>query len=773
MLSAAAGAEPCLVFGPGDVPALRQRLQEAEVKPRWDELRAWADELCTPGARRYVDPERLDAPREGVRIQVLAHTFGRIFTDSGQALGFAYQMTGDPRYANQGVAVLSAAARKLPAADERIAKSFAGARGDVMRGFAIGLDWLGEALPAETRRSVEATAAEYIRVVLKERHAEGTWWVPHHNFMGVALGAAGCLAIRLEERYPAEAPGWIAECAAGIRLWLDQGFDEQGAYGEGVGYAQYGLSNAILFAHALLRHGGPNLFDHPRLRQVPTFFALSMLPGERVFEARNDSNYAGMSDPFMLRLATAYDSSLAAWLWEHGGVPGSPLALVWRGPVAPLAPAAAGAPLAEHFVGRGLCIFRTGWEPGDVMFSVEAGLYQAVTHNQADKGHFTLYGLGQRWAIDSGYGNNRQPGGRDQTVAHNCVLVDGVGQALTGAGAGTNGRILAYRDSPRYGYALCDATEAYNRNDKGQPGATVRQALRHSLFIRPAQGVPAYAVIFDDIRKDDQPHEYTWLLHTDAHNEVTVAADGATVTPETTSGGAYVETPSEAAGPGVCEWPFQIATAGEFVLWARVRAGGPEAAKSDSFFVQVDDGKPVEWHMPGTHSWEWGRVANGVGQTAVSFALVPGEHRLRFLTRESGAQVNAVVLDAATAAAPPYGTAGALRLEAAAASVTAPMRTVREEAGQAPRLRLRLDAAAPVRYELDSYDGHPRLKASTTAVAPEFAAVLLPLPGICAEPSVAFERTADGLTVAILWPGRSDRILWPSSGERVPRLLDE
>ena len=773
LLTATVAAEPCLLFGPADLPALRERLQQPDVRPRWDELRAHADELCTPGARRYVDPDHLDDPREGVRIQVLAHTFGRTLTESCQTLGFAFQVTGDQRYATHGAALLDAAARRLPATDERIAKSFAGARGDVMRGFAMGLDWLAEALPDEPRRRLEETAAEYIRVILKERHAAGTWWVPYHNFMGVALGAAGCLAIRLEERYPAEAPGWIADGAAGIRLWLDQGFDEQGAYVEGTGYAHYGLTNAILFAHALKRHDGPDLFDHPRLRQVPRFFAQSLLPGEGVFEARNDANYAGLSDPFMLRLASAHDTGLATWLWERTGTPGSPLALIWRSPVSAVDPAAAGVPLAEHFVGRGLCSFRTGWTAADVLFSVEAGPYHAVTHNQADKGHFTLYGLGQRWAIDSGYGNNRLPGGRDQTVAHNCVLVDGEGQALSGAGAGTSGRILSYSDSPRYGYALCAATEAYNRNDKGQPGVGVQQALRHSLFIRPTQGVPAYAVILDDLRKDDQPHSYTWLLHTAPSNEVEIGADGAIVTPESTSGGAYVDTPPEATGKGACEWPVQIAAAGDFVVWARVRAGGPEPAKSDSFFVQMDDAKPVEWHLPGTRTWTWGRVTNGVGQAAVAFALTAGEHRLRILTRENGAQLNAVVLTTDPAAAPPFRTPGALRQEAATATVTAPMRTVREAAGQSPRLLVRLLAAAPVYYDLDTYDGHPRLKATTTAVAPEFVALLLPLPGTCAEPDIAVDRGAAGLTLIVRWPTRTDRILWPNAAGRVPRLLDE
>jgi len=258
---------------------------------------------------------------------------------------------------------------------------------------------------------------------------------------------------------------------------------------------------------------------------------MSLLPGDRVFDARNDANYTGLSDPFMFRLAAAHSSGLARWLDERCGTGHSPLRLLWDNEVPAEDPASAGEPLAEHFVGRGLCVFRTGWKKDDVMFSTEAGPFYPVTHNQADKGHFTLYGLGHRWAIDSGYGNNRKPGGRDQTVAHNCVLIDDKGQALSGAGAGTNGRIVRYDDNQDYGYALCDATEAYNTNSKGQPGATVRHALRHCLFMRPYVDVPAYAVVLDDIEKDGATHEFTWLLHTDEHNTVELGEAKVTIVP--------------------------------------------------------------------------------------------------------------------------------------------------------------------------------------------------------------------------------------------------
>jgi len=766
-----ATAEPCLVFSKSELPAIRERVVEGQDAAVWQEILARANDYCTPGSRRYADPNELDRPVEGARIQVLAHHFGRRLTEWVQMLGFAYQVSGESRYAEHGVDILVSAATKLPATDERVAKSFAGARGDLMRGFAMGLDWLGEAMTEEQRRHVEETAAEYIRVILKEGTREKTWWVPSHNFMGVSFGAAGCLAIKLRDRLPDEAPQWTDTCAERITTWLDEGFDDQGAYFEGTSYAHYGLSNAVLFAHALERDGGPDLFGHPHLRQVPHFFAMSLLPGDRAFDARNDANYAGFGDPFMLRLAMAHDSGLARWLHERCGSGYSPLRLLWDNDVPADDPASAAEPLAEHFVGRGLCVFRTGWNKDDVMFATEAGPFYPITHNQADKEHFTLYGLGHRWAIDSGYGNNRKPGGRDQTVAHNCVLIDGEGQALSGAGAGTNGRIVKYDNNQHYGYALCDATEAYNTNSKGQPGATVRHALRHCLFMRPSADAPAYAVVLDDIEKDDSKHEFTWLLHTDEHNTVEVGEASATIVPQSTSGGAFVETPDGATGNGCCTWKIAIDELGDYVVWARVRVAGEEAGKSDSFVVQIDDAQPVSWHMPNSRSWTWGKVVDGVPAKPLSFALAAGEHRLRFMTREPGAQVDRVLVTADANAAPPFvGKLDAIQLEAEDGTVTFPMQVVGEEEAAPPRMKLFMHAAQPIRFELDAYETHPRLKAITKAAKPEFAAVMLPLPEGVPVPRVRFHAQRNGLRIAVAWTMRTDEIVWPTEGDRVPTV---
>ena len=768
LVAVSASAGSSLFFTEEDLPGLRQRTQSAEHALIWKPIRDRAERMVSPESNGYADPDKIDSGGHE-RIVVRAHTYGRRLTDWAETLGFTYQITGDERFARHGVRVLCAAAERLPISDVRVAKSFAGARGDIMRGLAVGLDWLGDSLTEEERRRVESVAAGYVRNILAEVGRERMWWVPHHNFMGVALGSAGLLSLMLMDAHPEDASKWLDECARQVSRWLSEGFDEQGAYYEGTSYAYYGLTNAIRFADALLRHDGRNLFDHPRLRLVPHFYAMSLLPGDRVFDARNDANYAGLGDPFILRMAGAWNGGLAKWLWERCGSGSSPMRIVWANEVKAVAPTA---PRSEHFVGRGLCVFRTGWQVKDVMFSIEAGPFYPITHDQADKGHFTLYGLGRRWAIDSGYGNNRDPEGTAQTVAHNCILIDGRGQTLTGAGTGTNGRIVAYEDRPEHGYALANCTEAYNRNSKNQPGVGVRHALRHALFVRPSAGAPAYAVVLDDIQRDDDPHDYAWLLHTHGSTRIAIAERGALLQAGATPGGEYVETPAESKTKGTCTWAFSTAEPGRYVVWARVRATGEMVAKSDSFFVSVDGGKAIPWHMRGSRDWVWDKVHSGIlPREPVDLDLQPGSHSLQFSTREPGAQVDRVVVTSDLEhTAPVWDEAKSIVLKPATGRVAGGMRLVRESRETAPpRMKLVLSAAAPVSFELDSYRGHPRLNAIARAVKPEFVAVLLPLPAAVADPRVAIER-GDAVRVTIKWPQREDSIVWPSAGPRRPTV---
>jgi hypothetical protein len=525
--SMVAADSPRVLFDRTQFGELRQRVAMPEFAPLWAKIEADAKAYCNPKSPHFADPQnpfpspkKKDGWPQWRHDATLVHAIGRSLTQRMETIGFAYQLSGDKAIGRHGAAVLRAIVEQFPVTNPMVSKGFAGGRGDVMRGLAVGYDMLAECLDDAQRQQVAAACAEYVDRAVQEFNDPKQWWYKVHNYNGVNGGAAGCLALALIDVYPERAEVWIRECEKTIRRWLDTSFDKEGAYVEGVGYSGYGLSNTVLFADALRRSGKGDLFAHPAFGKLCEFYALSLLPGERVYDARNDSGYVGLGG-MLLKLADARQSGLYKWLWENSkseqsrenfGADYCIQLILWENKVPALDPVAAGVPRAQHFQGRGLCAWRTGWTTNDVMFSIEAGPYHPTTHNQADKGHFTLYGLGYRWAIDPGYANEHEPEGRGQTVGHSCVLIDGKGQALSGAGWGTNGTIARYTNTDRYGYALADCTEAYNHNSAGKPGAGVEYARRHAFFVYPHQDAPAYAVVMDDLRKDDQPHEFAWQM---------------------------------------------------------------------------------------------------------------------------------------------------------------------------------------------------------------------------------------------------------------------
>lgn len=537
--------EPFLFFDEGAVPVLRERIEQPRYNQIWQALKADADAFITPGSPLYAAPEAYaqkpirEAENSKTRV---GHSYGRDLTTWCNTLGFAWQMTGDEAYARHGIALLLAGT--TPAVTEAVMTGrFPGMRGDMMRALATGLDLFSDAMTDEQRAQISAVAREYLIYHAEEFAPEDSPWRGtrrNHNFSGVCGGAIGMLAILLHEDYPDEAPAWLNLGREISRNWLAHGLDEQGACVEGVLYMNYALGNLVIFADALYRFDGEReLLDNPNLQNVPLFLAMEILPGEQDFDARNDSLYRAYvsgrahGSPYLLLMASGFsgateENPLAAWLWQSiEKMEPNFLQIVWGNSVTPRSPEdLIERPYGEHFEGRGLCVWRTGWSKQDTMFSIESGLYRPITHNQADKGSFTFYGLGYRWAVDTGYGNNKTPDGRCQTVAHNCVLIDGKGQALSGAGLGTDGQVVRYENNERYGYALTDNLSAYQRNNAGVPSVPLSKALRHAFYLRPADDIPAYAVVLDDIEWDEREHEFTWQMITWANMTVTNDASG-------------------------------------------------------------------------------------------------------------------------------------------------------------------------------------------------------------------------------------------------------
>lgn len=565
-LHAEAVSNPRLFFSNDDLPQLREKIDHPELRPVWEDLLMRAEGFVTPGHRYYRDPADILVPVQGARsAEHRMLQAGRHLAIWGETLGPAAMLTGDARYGRHGAALTVAMAKVYRFVPERHGTFMTLSHGELLRGLALGYDFFSPFMTEEERGFVAEVARDYLTFVLDQAREGEAWWYPASNHLAVSVGAAGCAAIAIEDRYPREADAWIDGSHERIATWLETSFDERGGYSEGASYVEYAMVNVALFSHALARRSGPELYRHPHVAAIPRFLAMSLVPGTFQTEARNSASFSdSFATPWIQRLAAINNDGLARWLWDnrngrqdypfvqldHSDSRGlSFFRILWHNDVSAATPEETGLPLNLLFPGRGLCIWRTGWEESDVMFSIEAGRYYNVTHNQSDEGHFNLYAYGHRWATDPGADNRRVPESAAQAVAHSLVFVDGKGQAISGSGVGTDGEIIAYRETDRYSYALADATEAYNRNvaageRRRVPGkgpddlaAGVRHAHRHALFVRPDGGALPYAVVIDDIQKDDRERLYTWQMVTYEEHAMRFDGNCATVWPSAEAAG--------------------------------------------------------------------------------------------------------------------------------------------------------------------------------------------------------------------------------------------
>ena len=119
---------------------------------------------------------------------LLVHMVGRKLTERMEAIGFAYQLTGRKELGQRGAALLLATVKQYPVSNPLIATGFAGGRGDIMRGLAIGYDLLADCLDDSQRRVVAAACADYLDAFIKEFNNPKVWWYKVHNYNGVNGG---------------------------------------------------------------------------------------------------------------------------------------------------------------------------------------------------------------------------------------------------------------------------------------------------------------------------------------------------------------------------------------------------------------------------------------------------------------------------------------------------------------------------------------------------------------------------------------------------------
>jgi hypothetical protein len=513
-------ARPRLFFTPEKLSRLKQRMEQDErLRQAWLQIQERAD-------RQLRDKLISKEYAEGGTGQ-----HGNYNAPSGQiakmapTLGLAYRLTGKQEYAQKlqeallhyaGLARWAGDAGHVPPWHSELNTA------RFCFGYAVGYDCLYDYLSEAERASL---AQAMIRLGILPTLND--WVLPGerihaldsmgHNWWSVCVAMAGLASLSLLDDEPRAEP-WVQEVSQAFPEWFSfQGnilqnkspnFDRNGAFYESVNYAEYALSEYLLFRLAysnVYRSGKPP--EIPLLRTTGDFFVHTSYPtaGSLLSVNFGDSSLRATGAK-TLRLLLANGYQVPAYDWYLGRTdPGldDPIGLVYY-EARTIAQPPQDLPLSALYPDIGWAVLRSSWQDNATLLAVKSGF--TWNHAHPDAGSFVLFHRGKPVIIDSGncsYSRREYTSYYRQSQAHNVVLIDGQAQNPEDCSRGdrgvvTPGRLPEMLDLAGLRYVFADAT--------GPTSWKFSRNYRHFVWIDNV------LLIFDDIRTHE-PGQLEWLLH--------------------------------------------------------------------------------------------------------------------------------------------------------------------------------------------------------------------------------------------------------------------
>ncbi len=518
----APGPHPHLFFRQEDLPALREKMLQAPAKELWDGVKAEADRILgTP------HPARLGSATTCEQARASAENL--------RTLAAVHALTGDMNCADRAAAEIEV----ILAADTWVHPSHVALGiapdlvvAEITCNLGLAYDWMHDVFTGEQRsRVLEGITRRGLEPIV-EASAKNAWWTcwSKCNWGAVIYGQAGVAALSILSDEP-RAVEWVRLLRK--KLWhFGQAIGRDGSWGESASYACYAWSNGVMFIEALrcFTKGRVNLFENPRMRRMPEWFAHLLTPDESGFVPfSNCARGARLRGQFLYRLAGEYGDGRALWLARRMASQGI-FGFLWCDPdLAPKTPS--DLPLAKIFKDIDWAFLRSRWDdPEATLFALKGG-QKDWDHAHHDTNHFVLFAHGEPLIVDLFYPHEIWG---CKTEAHNTIMVNGREQAgrVNVAGGRDDpmhrGVISDLVESPWYSRLVGDASLAYDPKD-------VNSFVREVLYLRStgAPASPEYFVLFDDVDAT-APARYDWLLHTygsieRAGNRLTIAQGRAAV----------------------------------------------------------------------------------------------------------------------------------------------------------------------------------------------------------------------------------------------------
>jgi len=372
-------------------------------------------------------------------------------------------------------------------------------------GIAMGYDWNRELFTTEEKEFIRTTVRQRMTDMMRGLYGDifwSNWYTQNHNHVAVAgLGLAGAAFLG---EIP-EASEWLSAAVLNFRAVADSMYADGSIY-EGVLYWNYGRTFIMQFVEAIKPIvKTEDFYAKPFLKNCLAFRVASSIPGFNGVLLWGDTRGYDAPQPVLYRLAAQYHDGQGQYLADHlpyaPNIAGVAWSLLWYDPsVAPAAPTA----LDYHASVWDVTTSRSGWGPGDYMFSMKSG-YNRNHHTKTDAGSLTLNVGGQWLLLAPGYGMEPHGGGffdqegkrwlsvSNDAESHSTLLINGLNQRYDREAKGTIDR---YASGPSALLEEADLTQAYQGVDN------VRRRVLHRRG--------DYLLVLDEV-KTPSPATVEWL----------------------------------------------------------------------------------------------------------------------------------------------------------------------------------------------------------------------------------------------------------------------
>lgn len=437
-----------------------------------------------------IGPRLLDKSRRAL---------DRIYT-----LALVYNTTNKKQYRDRAVEELRAAA-SFPNWNPSHFLDTA----EMTHAFAIGYDWLYDALSSDERKWIREAIVEKGLEQAIPIYEQQRWWViAHHNWNQVCNGGIGIGALAVAEDEP-ELSRRILNYAKQSMPSAMASYGPDGGWNEGPGYWHYATRYTVYFLAALESALGTDfgLSKAQGFDRAGHFRIYFTSPSGETFNYADSGSRAG-SAPELLWMARRFAQPAYAWQQMEelkNSKRADALDLIWYR-LTPVTPDHHQWPLDAVFEGVQTAFLRSSWsDPNAIVVSVKGGDNKA-NHSHLDLGSFVMDALGTRWALDFGgddynlpayFGKNRWTYYRLRTESHNTVLLDGENQ-----NEAAKAPILFHSFKTDLAQVRIDLTAAY--------------PLKLAKHEREVRMVNRKQVIFADNIEARMPVQPLWGMVTDA-----------------------------------------------------------------------------------------------------------------------------------------------------------------------------------------------------------------------------------------------------------------